>query len=112
MYDFANTIFSALFVTIYFPVLVVLKGGTAFHVGLIISVSLLFAGLFVPFIGAIVDLTQQKKKFLFVFTVLCCLFTLLTGFFGLIFVLIFGLLANLFYFARIPHGFILGMNGE
>ncbi len=97
MYDFANTIFSALFVTIYFPLLVVLKGGNAFHVGLVISLSLFFSGLLVPLIGALIDLTHQKKKFLFIFTILCCTFTVLAGFFNLFFVLLFGMLANLFY---------------
>jgi len=99
MYDFSNTIFSALFVTVYFPLLVVLKGGTAFHVGLVMSSSMLLAGLTVPFIGAIADITQRKKLLLIIFTIICCSFTFLTGFFGLIMVLIFGLLANYFFHA-------------
>ena len=99
MYDFANTIFSALFVTIYFPLFVVLKGGNAFHVGLVMSVSMLLAGLLVPFLGAVADVTQKKKTMLFLFTVLCCVFTFFTGFVGLGMVLLFGLLANLFYHA-------------
>jgi UMF1 family MFS transporter len=99
MYDFANTIFSALFVTVYFPLFVVLKGGNAFHVGLVISVSMLLAGLLVPFLGAIADITRRKKLLLFIFTVLCCLFTFFTGFFTLGLVLLLGLLANFFYHA-------------
>ena len=99
MYDFANTIFSALFVTVYFPLFVVLKGGNAFHVGLVISVSMLLAGLLVPFLGAIADITRRKKLLLFIFTVLCCLFTFFIGFFTLGLVLLLGLLANFFYHA-------------
>ncbi|MBU2633991.1 MAG: MFS transporter [Nanoarchaeota archaeon] len=101
MYDFANTIFSALFVTVYFPLFVVLKGGSAFHVGLVFSLSMLLAGLLVPFLGAIADVTQRKKLMLFIFTVLSCIFVFFTGFFGLILVLFFGLLANFFYHASL-----------
>tara|TARA_Y100000310_G_C20691737_1_gene822729 strand:- start:487 stop:1680 length:1194 start_codon:yes stop_codon:yes gene_type:complete len=99
MYDFANTIFSALFVTVYFPLFVVLKGGNAFHVGLVFSASMLLAGLLVPFLGAIADITQRKKFLLFMFTAVCCIFTFFTGFFVLSIVLFFGLLANFFYHA-------------
>lgn len=101
MYDFANTIFSALFITIYFPLFIILKGGNAFHVGLVISASMLLAGLLVPFLGAVADITQRKKLLLFIFTVLCCIFTFLTGFFTLAFVLLLGLLANFFYHASL-----------
>lgn len=99
MYDFANTIFSALFVTVYFPLFVVLKGGNAFHVGLVMSLSMLAAGLLVPFLGAVADITQRKKIMLIVFTVLCCVATFLTGWFGLLFILVFGLLAKFFFHA-------------
>ncbi len=101
MYDFANTIFSAMFITVYFPLLVTLRGGTAFHVGLIMSSSMLLAGLLVPFLGALADITRRKKLFLFIFTVLCCLFTFFTGFFSFKLMLVFGLLANLFYRASL-----------
>ena len=99
MYDFADTIFSALFVSVFFPLFVVLKGGNAFHVGLVMSVSMLLAGLTVPFLGAIADITQRKKLLLFIFTVICSVFTFFTGFFGLGAVLLLGLFANYFYHA-------------
>ncbi len=101
MYDFANTIFSALFVTVYFPLFVVLKGGTAFHVGLVISASMLFAGLVVPLLGSVADITKRKKLLLTLFTIICCIFTLFAGFFNLPIVLLFGLLANFFYHASL-----------
>lgn len=101
MYDLADTLFSSLFVTIFFPLLVVLKGGTPFQVGLTMSASLLLAGLLVPTLGALADITGRKKLLLFVFTVLCCVFTFFTGFFGLGLVLLFGALANLCYHASL-----------
>jgi len=101
MYDFANTIYSALFVTVYFPLFVVLKGGTAFHVGLTFSISMLLAGLLVPFLGAISDIIKRKKLFLMIFTILCCLSVFLAGFFSLWYVLLFALLANFFFHASL-----------
>ncbi|MDP7263338.1 MAG: MFS transporter [Candidatus Woesearchaeota archaeon] len=101
MYDFANTIFSALFITVYFPLFVVLKGGTAFHVGLVMSISMLLAGLLVPTLGGVADITRRKKLLLFMFTVLCCVFTFFTGFFGLLLVMVFGLLATFFFHASL-----------
>jgi len=101
MYDFANTIYSALFVTVYFPLFVVLKGGTAFHVGLTFSISMLLAGLLVPFLGAIADISKRKKLFLIIFTILCCLSVFLAGFFSLLYVLLFALLANFFFHASL-----------
>ena len=101
MYDFANTIFSALFITIYFPLFIIILGGNAFHVGLVMSASMLLAGLLVPFLGAVADITQRKKLLLFVFTLTCCIFTFFTGFFGLVAALILGLLANFFYHASL-----------
>lgn len=101
MYDFANTIFSALFVTVYFPLFVTLIGGTPFHVGLITSLSMLLAGLLVPFLGALADITKRKKLLLFIFTLFCCIFTFFTGFFGLTIVLILALFAKFFYHASL-----------
>jgi len=99
MYDFANTIFSALFVTIYFPLFVTLKGGSPFHVGLTTSTAMLIAGLTVPFLGAVADITKRKKFLLFWFTLSCCLFVFLTGFMSLLFVIVFGILAHYFFHA-------------
>jgi UMF1 family MFS transporter len=101
MYDFANTIYSALFVTVYFPLFVVLKGGDAFHVGMIFSLSMLLAGLLVPLLGAVADQTKRKKVLLFIFTLACCTFVFLSGFFSLWYVLLFALLANFSYHASL-----------
>ena len=99
IYDLANTIFSALFITIFFPLFIILLGGTAFHVGLVFSVSMLLAAFIVPTLGAIADITKRKKLLLFTFTLICCVFTFFTGFAGLVLALILGLLANFFYHA-------------
>lgn len=101
MYDFANTIFSALFVTIFFPLFIILLGGTAFHVGLVFSLSMFLAALIVPTIGAIADITKRKKLLLFTFTLFCCILTFLLGFSGLFVALVLGLLANFFYHASL-----------
>ena len=53
MYDLANTAFSALFITFFFPVLIkVYLGGNEFQLGLSMGVSMLLAGILVPFLGA------------------------------------------------------------
>ncbi|MBI2671284.1 MFS transporter [Candidatus Woesearchaeota archaeon] len=101
MYDFANTIFSALFTTIYFPLIVILKGGTVFHIGLIVSIAMISAALFVPYLGAIADITKRKKPMLFIFTLLCCIATLFSGYFDLKTTLIFGFLAKFFFNASL-----------
>ncbi len=101
MYDLADTIFSALFVTLFFPLLVTLKGGPPFHVGLPMGAALLLAGILVPFVGAVADITQRKKLILLVFTILTCVFTFVTGFFSLVPMLIAAVLATLFYHASL-----------
>lgn len=101
VYDFANTIFSALFITVFFPLYVVLLGGTPLHVGLTMSLSMLLAGVTVPFIGALADVTKRKRVLLILFTTLCCLATLITGFVGFYMVLFFAFFANLFYRASL-----------
>lgn len=101
MYDFANTIFSALFVTIFFPLYIVLLGGTAFHVGLVFSLSMFLAALIVPTLGAIADITKRKKLLLFIFTLFSCALTFFLGFSGLFVALVLGLLANFFYHASL-----------
>ena len=105
IYDFANTLFSALLVTVYFPLFIELKGGDVLDFAIIISVSMLLAGIFVPFIGAVADVTQRKKLSLFIFTFLCCAFTLIIGFFGITLMLgmiiVLAIFANFFYHASL-----------
>jgi len=98
MYDLANTAFSALFVTFFFPLYIKdYLGGNEFHIGLVMGVSMLIAAFFVPFIGAISDITKKRRPIILLFTILCVIFTILVAFVNLVWALIFGLLANLAY---------------
>ena len=95
LYDFADTAFSALFITFFFPILIkVHLGGDEFHIGLAMSISVLFAALGVPLIGAISDITGRRMPILLVATLLTALFTVLTGYASLNTALALGLLAN------------------
>ncbi len=102
VYDLANTAFSALYVTFFYPLLIkVYLGGDEFQLGLVIGLSMLFAGILVPIMGAISDANGRKMPFVIYFTVACVIFTTLTGYVGLYTALIFGLIANLTYHAAI-----------
>lgn len=102
LYDLANTAYSALIVTTFFPVLITkYLGGSAFHVGLAMSGSLLLAGLLVPFFGAISDATRIKKPFIITFTLITVALTGLIAYSNLTWALLFMILANLFYHAAI-----------
>ncbi len=97
-YDLANTAFSALIVTLFFPVLIkVYMGGNEFQIGLVMGGSLLLSAIFVPFMGSISDALKVKKPFIILFTLLTVIFTILIAYTNLYIALIFGLLANLFY---------------
>lgn len=97
LYDFADTSFSALYITFFFPILIkTYLGGTEFQVGLAMGLSLLTAGILVPFIGALADATGKKMPILFISTVITVALIALTGYAGLAVALILGFLANLF----------------
>lgn len=97
LYDFADTSFSALYITFFFPILIkTYLGGTEFQVGLAIGLSLLTAGVLVPLVGAIADATGRKMPILFISTVITVILIALTGYAGLAAALILGFLANLF----------------
>lgn len=60
-YDFADTAFSALFITFFFPILIkVHLGGNEFHIGLVMGLGVLVSAFFVPFVGAISDKTGRR----------------------------------------------------
>lgn len=97
LYDFADTAFSALFITFFFPILIkVYLGGTELQIGLTMGLSLLAAALLVPFMGALADATGKKIPVLFISTVITVILTALTGYVGLFMALALGFLANLF----------------
>lgn len=102
MYDLANTVFSALFVTFFFPLYIKeTLGGTEFQIGLVFGLSMLLVGLIVPVIGALSDVLKRRLPFVIISTILCVIFTSITGFVGLVPALVCGLLANFFYHAAL-----------
>lgn len=101
-YDLANTAFSALFVTFFFPLLIKeILGGTESQIGWVFGLSMLFVGLFVPIIGAFSDAIHRRLPFIIIFTIFCVMFTAVTGYAGLTFALICGFMANFFYHAAL-----------
>jgi len=117
MYDFANSSFTTIIVTVvfskYFVHTVVNKGeiGTALW-GRAVAISMLLVALTAPVFGAIADYSRAKKKFLFYNTYLTIIFTSLLFFVtegdiikGMLFFIIanFGYnSANVFYNALLP----------
>jgi len=102
MYDLANTAFSALFVTFFFPKYVTeFLGGNKFQIGLVFGLSMLLVALLVPVIGAWSDRTKRRMPFIAMFTFFCCAATLFVPLVGLKAALFLGLLANFFYHAAL-----------
>jgi len=117
MYDFANSSFTTIIVTVifskYFVKTVVAQGelGTALW-GRAVAISMLLVALSAPVFGAVADYSRAKKKFLFYHTYLTIVFTALLYFVtqgdilkGMIFFIIanFGFnSANVFYNSLLP----------
>lgn len=102
MYDLANTIFSALFVTFFFPFYVkTFLGGTEFHIGLVFGLSMLLVAIVVPFVGAWSDAIGKRMPFIVVFTLACCALTWLVGQVSLLWALVAGFFANFSYHAAL-----------
>jgi len=72
MYDFANTIYSAVVVTAFISLFLKDLTGRDIYTGLTQTVSMVLAGLLVPLAGAWADRTGKAKTYLGWFTVLCC----------------------------------------
>lgn len=98
-YDFANTIFSALFITLFFPILIkVFLGGSEFHIGLTTGIAFFLGAFIVPFLGLISDLVGLRLPFVFFATVFCIVSTIAIGLVeNLNLALILATLAILFY---------------
>ncbi len=102
LYDLANTAFSALFVTFFFPLYITqYLGGTEFQIGLVFGLSMLLVGILVPLIGALSDELKRRMPFIILFTTACCVFTYLVIYGDLMVALLFGFLANFFYHAAL-----------
>jgi UMF1 family MFS transporter len=97
LYDFADTAFTALFVTFFFPILIRrFLGGTEFQVGLALGLSLLAGAFLVPLLGAFADALGRRLPIMAVSTLVTAALTAATGFAGLTAALVLGFLANLF----------------
>ena len=102
MYDLANTIFSALFVTFFFPLYIKqYLGGNELQLGLVFGLSMLAVGLIVPVIGAWSDRVRKRLPFIITFTILCCIFAALVAHVPLKLALLCGFLANFSYHAAL-----------
>jgi UMF1 family MFS transporter len=79
-FDFAQSAYSIVIVTFVFPMyfgeVIVRDGRGDLYWGLAISISMLLVALITPALGAIADLTAQRKRFLLFFAALCILSTL------------------------------------
>ena len=72
VYDLANTAFSALFVTFFFPLYIKqYLGGNEFQIGLVFGLSMLFVAVTVPFIGALTDIRKRRMSYITGFTFVC-----------------------------------------
>ena len=102
MYDLANTGFSALFITFFFPVLITVHlGGNEFQLGLSMGIAMLLAGILVPFLGAISDAVGRRKIFVLVFTLICVVLTAMVAYVNLFWALVIGALASFTYHAAL-----------
>ncbi len=71
LYDFANTIFSAIVITAYFPLYLTSLAGNNRILGAATTGSMIAAGLVIPFLGALTDRTGKTKNYLIRATLLC-----------------------------------------
>ena len=61
LYDFANTIFSAIVLTAYFPLYLTELAGANWYLGAATTGAMLLAGIFTPVMGAFSDQTGKTK---------------------------------------------------
>jgi UMF1 family MFS transporter len=72
LYDFANTIFSANVIAIYFPLWLTQElGGADIHYSLALSASMVAVALTMPLLGTLSDKWGTRKPLLFLFTIIC-----------------------------------------
>ncbi|MBM3708989.1 MAG: MFS transporter [Actinobacteria bacterium] len=109
LYDFANTAFAIVIITVIFPVFFTnviapehLYGKNFGDLmwGAAGGASMLIAVFFAPIFGAVADSSRSKRKFLIVLTCICVLFVLLLYFTGqgtLVYAMVIFIIANIFY---------------
>jgi len=109
LYDFANTAFAIVIITVIFPVFFTnviapehLYGKNFGDLmwGAAGGASMLIAVFFAPIFGAVADSSRSKRKFLIVLTCISVLFVILLYFTGqgtLVYAMLIFILANIFY---------------
>ncbi len=97
-YDFANTVFSAIVLTYYFPLYLTSLTQQNVSLGLATTSAMLLAGLFVPWLGALSDRTGKTKVYLVRTTLLCILFVFGLSLFTGVPMLIFSFLLACFFY--------------
>jgi len=109
LYDFANTSFAVVIITVIFPVFFTnviapenLYGKNFGDLmwGVAGGTSMLIAAFFAPIFGAVADISKSKRKFLTILTCICVLFVLLLYFTGsgtLLYAMLIFIAANIFY---------------
>jgi len=84
LFDFGNTAFSVIIVTViyskYFTNIV--AGGQRWVWGLLVCISMIIAAILSPSLGAIADLSRNRKRFLLLFTIISVICTALMYFVG------------------------------
>jgi MFS transporter, UMF1 family len=82
LFDFANTSFSVIIVTVIFSKYFsnYVAGGVRWLWGLSVSISMIIAALLSPAMGAIADISRNRKRFLLILTLLCVICTSLMFF--------------------------------
>jgi len=80
LYDFANTIYSLIVITVFFTPFMKDETGSNEALGYATAASMLVAGALVPFAGAISDRTRSTKRCLVVLTVVSATATALLAF--------------------------------
>lgn len=81
LYDFANTLFSAVVITFYFPLYITSVTGANKYLGLATTGAMVLAGLTIPMFGALSDNTGKTKRYLTGTTLACIFFAALLSFF-------------------------------
>ena len=106
LYDFANTIYSMNIVSLYLKRYIVEDlNKDHFYFDLPFSLSMIFAAILLPALGAISDHAVKKKIFVMLFTLTCCISVGLMAFIPshlLILILILFIIANFCYEAAQP----------
>jgi len=73
MYDFANTIYSYIVVTMYLPPLLEKITDSNFLMSFSNVFSMVLAGFSAPVLGALTDRSKCAKRWLIIVTVICCI---------------------------------------